>query len=525
MIIRVIMPKATDSSVGDATDETLTSTSDEGDYSRRGFMETAASMGAAGAAAGLAGCTEQFGGGSGSKTKGEKDFIFWTMRGYIPEVTKNIKQAAKGFEKHSDSPVNVSTNVIVWNQVFPKWNASIQGQTTPNVSEMANEHAVNFGSLGATAPITDIYDSYDDWYGPMESWASWDDKKWGVPWFVETRPMYYRKDLLEKAGHSKPPKDWKELVKIGKDVVKETGNPGYIEPGARDFTTGQHTFAYTANAGGKFYSKKDGKWQVELDSAGSLFGHLFYASLKKAWNLTADGWTSQDSSATDKFFRERDAGMAHLGAEDARLARTKEHAGLRDNVGIQPMPEGPLGKRWSFRGGSCLSPFTDDVSKHDVGDLSNEFVKYMMQPDNQSDYFAASAPVFMPVRKSQEQMDLFTKNPTKLPDDWLDAFVTQAQETRRYGVYGGGQDTPFLGSVEGSTTGYSQAISAILGSNKDPKKALVGMANNVRNEANKKLDYSLKSKSEKPSLDDAPKEVQDWITGSNNTPKIWNPYE
>lgn len=495
------------------------------EYSRRGFMEAATAMGAAGAATGLAGCIGGSGGSSGSKQKSEKDFIFWTMRGYIPEVTKGIKNAAAGFEDHSDSPVNVQTNVIVWSQVFPKWNASIQGRTTPNVSEMANEHAVNFGSLGATKPITDIYNSYDDWYGPMGPWASWNDKKWGVPWFVETRPLYYRTDLLEQIGESNPPENWKKLVKIGQKYVEETDNPAYLEPGARDFSAGQHTFGYTAQAGGEFYSKTDGKWKVKLDSAGSLFGHLFFASLGKQWNLLPGGWSSMDGTATDKYFREKDALMGHLGPEDARLARTSEHADLRDKVGIRTMPAGPNGENWSFRGGSCLSPFRDEVAKNKVGDLSTEFVKYMMQPDNQSEYFTASAPIFMPVRKSQEEMELFSNNPTKLPDEWLDAFVTQAKETRRYGVYGGGQNTPFLGSVEGSTTGYAQAISAILGSKKDPKEAIMNMANTVRSEASKQLDYKIEQNDTKPDLTDAPKEAQDWVIGGNGTPKIWNPYE
>lgn len=495
-------------------------------YSRRGFMQAASAMGAVGATAGLAGCGNNDDSGSGSsKQKSESDFIFWTMRGYIPEVTKGIKSAAAGFEDYADSPVNMQTNVIVWSQVFPKWNASIQGRTTPNVSEMANEHAVNFGSLGAAKPSTELYNSYDDWYGPMDAWASWDGEKWGIPWFVETRPLYYRTDLLEEMGENKPPSTWTELIRVGQKYAKESGNAAYLEPGARDFTTGQHTFGYTAQAGGQFYSKSDGKWNVELDSAGSLFGHLFYASLSKQWDLLPGGVSGMDATATDKYFREKDVLMGHLGAEDARLARTEEHADLREKVGIRTMPAGPNGENWSFRGGSCLTPFNSDVTKNDVGDLSGSFIKYMMQPDNQSDYFKASAPIFMPVRGSQEDMELFANNTTKLPDQWLDAFVTQAQETRRYGVYGGSQNTPFLGSVEGSTTGYSQAMSAILGSENDPKKAILNMANSIRQEASKKLDYTLSKNDTAPSLDDAPDAAQDWITGANDTPKIWNPYE
>ena len=512
--------------------------SDSDGYSRRGFIEAASAM--AGAAA-LAGCSgnkgsknDKKGNSSGSsnnngnaKKKSTQDFIFWTMRGYNPSVKNAITSTAKGFEDTSDKSVNVQTNVIVWAQVFPKWNAAIQGRTTPNVSEMACEHAVNFGSLGAVKPNTDLYNQYDDWHDAMNVWSKYDGDHWGMPWFVETRPLVYRKDILEKAGHSKPPSTWKEMVRIAQDVSQNTDYPGFVRAGARDFEPGQHMFGLNSQAGSSFYKYENDKWKVNFDSAGTLFSHLFWASQgKKGWDFVQDGWTSMKGTAKSKYFRTKGGGMSQDEQTTLRKARSDEKfKHLRDKLGVEKMPKGPDGTRKTFMGGSCLSQFSDKVTKYSADGLDKKFVQYMLKPDRQADYFEAAAPIFMPVRKSQEKMKLFTSNPTKLPDEWLNSFVEQARDVRRYGVYGGDRDVPFLGAVEGNTTGYSVALSAILGADKDPKKAIVNTANNIRDDANKKLDYTLQKNKKEPSLKDAPDEVQDWIHGTNNTPKIWNPYK
>ena len=35
-----------------------------------------------------------------------------------------------------------------------------------------------------------------------------DDRVYSIPWYVDTRLIFYRKDILERAGYSEPPKNW-----------------------------------------------------------------------------------------------------------------------------------------------------------------------------------------------------------------------------------------------------------------------------------------------------------------------------
>ena len=197
----MVMTGDTESSVDSgSTDESNEETEE---YSRRGFMETAAAVGAAGAATGLSGCLG--GGDGGSDGTGEKDFLWWTMRGYIPAETKAIKEAAKGYEDAADENINLSTEVIKWNAVFQEWSASLEGRSMPNVSEMACEHAVDFGNRGAARPNTELFNKYDGWYETISNWGRYDGEFWGLPWFMELRTSHVNMNLLEEAGVSKPP--------------------------------------------------------------------------------------------------------------------------------------------------------------------------------------------------------------------------------------------------------------------------------------------------------------------------------
>ena len=56
---------------------------------------------------------------------------------------------------------------------------------------------------------------------------------YGVPWFTDAGMLYYRKDLLEQAGFSEPPKTWAEMEEMVKKVRGETGTRyGFVFQGA-----------------------------------------------------------------------------------------------------------------------------------------------------------------------------------------------------------------------------------------------------------------------------------------------------
>lgn len=495
------------------------STPNPSEYSRRNFMEAAGAVGAAGATAGVAGCLDDIVGGTS-----EPDFVWWSMRG--GSLGDALEDAADDFAEQHDEELNVTTNFVPWGEVNTEWNTAIQGHSTPNVSEMGGGHSVEFADLGVVDPHTELLAEYDDMYEINEQMVKWEGDAWGIPWFSESRTLFTNTELLEEAGHSGAPEDWTELVNVGQDVVNETDASGFTTAGATDLVTGQHTFLMNVQAGGQYYDYDEDaeEWSVEMDDAAGLFTHLWKASLEREWDITPGGWAGVDGIETQELYNNESTAMVLEGGHLARDIADDEE--LREKTEIVPMPAGPMGDSRSFLGGGVLTAFSSEYTQHDAGrDVADDFIQYIVQTDVMDTYLPAAAPQFLPVRDAQEEMELFTDNPTDIPDEWIDTFIQGAQDAVLPGVYGADQNAPFLGEMDTVTTGNSEAISAIIGGDADPREALVDQANANREQIEEHVDYDLPETEDGPDLDDAPEECQAWINGDGDTPQIWNPYE
>src|SRR3546814_4786480 len=52
-------------------------------------------------------------------------------------------------------------------------------------------------------------------------------KTWGVPWYVDTRLQFYRKDLFARAGYAAPPPDWTGWKAALHKVKSQAGDGNY----------------------------------------------------------------------------------------------------------------------------------------------------------------------------------------------------------------------------------------------------------------------------------------------------------
>jgi multiple sugar transport system substrate-binding protein len=54
------------------------------------------------------------------------------------------------------------------------------------------------------------------------STVQYDGKYYGMPWILDTKYLFYNKDILAKAGIAAPPKTWEELTEQAK-IIKDKG--------------------------------------------------------------------------------------------------------------------------------------------------------------------------------------------------------------------------------------------------------------------------------------------------------------
>ena len=75
-----------------------------------------------------------------------------------------------------------------------------------------------FAVNGWVSDLSDRFTDTDAFLpGPMTA-ATYDGKVWAVPWYTDAGLLYYRQDLLDKAGFSEPPETWDDLMEMAAKV-------------------------------------------------------------------------------------------------------------------------------------------------------------------------------------------------------------------------------------------------------------------------------------------------------------------
>lgn len=152
---------------------------------------------AAGAAA-LAGCAQERG----------TTLRFWAM-GRESEVVAELMPA---FEREHPG-VRVKVEQLPWTAAHEKLLTAFAGDATPDLAQVGNTWLPEMQALGALEPL-------EPWLARTPALSSGDyfDGIWatnapagqrvGLPWYVDTRLMFVRQDLLAQAGIPAPPRSW-----------------------------------------------------------------------------------------------------------------------------------------------------------------------------------------------------------------------------------------------------------------------------------------------------------------------------
>ena len=281
----------------------------------------------------------------------------------------------KSFES-ANPDADVKVTAIPWESAHDKISTAIASGDTPDVSLIGTTWMGEFAQANGLEPTpSDLVSSSDFFEGAWNS-TEVDGTAYGVPWYVETRVLYYRKDLAAKAGWSKPPTSWQELTQFASDLKNKAGvdMPLYVQPGQTGSWQTALPFVWTA--GGQM-TNNDGS-QYTLDNAGMTKGLDYYKS------LFDDGFSTTgtlDAGQLESDFSKGDIGAFISGPWETGLV---EDAGLStDKFAVAPLPAEQSGMGTSFIGGGDLAVFQDAKNR----DGAWKFVQWMTQPDVQSSWY------------------------------------------------------------------------------------------------------------------------------------------
>src|SRR5207249_2021526 len=107
----------------------------------------------------------------------------------------------------------VRVQQIPWSAAHEKLVTAYVGGAMPDVFQAGNTWLPEFAALDALEPLDDRLARSpalvrgDDFPGILDTNVI-DGVTYGVPWYVDTRVLFYRRDLLAAAGHPDPPRTW-----------------------------------------------------------------------------------------------------------------------------------------------------------------------------------------------------------------------------------------------------------------------------------------------------------------------------
>ncbi len=282
-----------------------------------------------------------------------------------------LKDLAATFMK--DNPgVTVNVTPVDWGQAVAKLTTAIAGHQTPDVSQMGTDM---MGQFAATTALEPVPANFQPSAFFESAWNTNIVNKtvYGVPWYVETRVLYYRTDIAAKAGITSPPATWDDLVAMAKAMQSKGGAKWGISLGTKNW---QEYFPFLFSNGGEVM---DSSGKFQLNSPQAVDALTVYESFFKEGlspKSVPEGFdiTPAFVSGTHPMFF---SGPWHLG-----LITKAGGAGFASKWAIAPMPKKVSAT--SFIGGGNLVVYKDSKNK----DLAWKFVQYLTDPKTQVAWYA-----------------------------------------------------------------------------------------------------------------------------------------
>jgi multiple sugar transport system substrate-binding protein len=361
----------------------------------------------------LAGCgrSEDSGGGDeGGSSSGisegpaKGEISVWAMG----TEGEKLPQLAADFMKENPE-AKVTVTEVPWDAAHQKIASAIAGRQTPDMSMLGSTWMGEFGKTGALDVVPDGLVDKGNFFEGAWNGNVVNDKTYGVPWYVETRMIFYRKDLATKAGITSPPTTWEDLKAMAKALKEKAGakNGLYLQPGETGAWQSFMPFAWQNGA-----NIVDGD-KFTLDSPEVVEALKYYQS------YFTEGLSQTDlpPGVTEQEFVAGRIGAFISGPWHIGLVNEKGGPSFKGKFDVMQMPQGKGGGT-SFVGGGNLAVFKDAKNR----EAAWKFVAWLSKPEVQAKWYGISTDL-PAVKKAWE-------DPKLTADPMLAAFGKQLEDAK-----------------------------------------------------------------------------------------------
>ncbi|QJX06652.1 MULTISPECIES: extracellular solute-binding protein [Rhizobium] len=233
--------------------------------------------------------------------------------------------------------------------------------------------------------------------------VQYDSKYYGMPWILDTKYLFYNKEILEKAGIKTPPKTWDELTEQAK-TIKDKGllatpiawSWSQAEAAICDYTT------LVSAYGGDFL--KDGKPAFQTGGGLDALKYMVSSYSSGLTNPNSKEFLEED---VRKVFENGDAAFALNWTYMYNMANDPKDSKVAGKVGVVPAP-GVAGKSEASAVNGSMGLGITSASKHP--DEAWKYITFMTSQATQNAYAKLSLPIWASsyedpaVTKGQEEL-------------------------------------------------------------------------------------------------------------------------
>lgn len=155
------------------------------------------------------------------------NITFWAFGAEGESVLKLIPE----FRKRNPG-INVTVQAIPWTAAQEKLITAFASNNLPDACQLGNTWVPQFASLKALEELNPLIGSSavikeNKYFPGIWDTNVLDGRVYGIPWYIDTRLLFYRTDILARAGYNHPPATWAELYDVSRKIKQNATGEQY----------------------------------------------------------------------------------------------------------------------------------------------------------------------------------------------------------------------------------------------------------------------------------------------------------
>ncbi|MBE3598677.1 MAG: carbohydrate ABC transporter substrate-binding protein [Limnochordaceae bacterium] len=378
-----------------------------------------------------------------------------------PYRVQRVQELLDQFNKEHPT-IRIRQEVQNWADVYPKILSAIRAGNQPDLIFTIPDFTTVVKATGVVQPLDSLVDELDKAHRFLPSALEpyqYDRHTWAVPLYGMIHNLWYRKDVLDKAGVT-PPRTWDELVASAQKLTT-AGRYGIGLPANKHLYTDQTIYDLMITAKAEDIFDPSGK--LIFDNPRTVRAFTLYRDLWQYSPKDGTGWTWGEAEAA---FASAQAAMVFQFT--TILTFDKQSGRAPSDLGVLPIPWPADGQRGSIFYSNGVMVLTRDRAKQEA---AAAFIRFLLQPEVYGRFLNMEPGLFLPVTEDGSQATSFWQDPLVVKyRPQVQAMVEQS----RYGALFGftkGRVFPAIGPISAQNV-LAQTVQKMIVDRWSPQEAV-----------------------------------------------------